>query len=173
MKRLSSISDKTKDALDQANQLPKEVDDTKRDLNQAHTQLDKINTILPNITNLINQLAPQQKELQESIDDIEGKIKQLERKIEEARQTANKIKVGMTFYPTTTLELRNPPNLDDLSTSTHISTYFKTSNPNGLVFYLGNKEGTKLRRTKTVSQYYSNEITTLITLIIFRTITWR
>lgn len=120
-------------------------------MNQAHTQLDKINTILPNITSLIDELGPQQTELQDSVDDIENKIKQLERKIDEARVTANRVKVGVTFFPNTTLELRNPPNLADLSTATHISTYFRTENPNGLVFYLGNKEGTKLKRTKTVS----------------------
>lgn len=59
------------------------------------------------------------------------------------------MKVGLTFYPNTTLELRNPENLADQSTKTHISTYFRTNNKNGLILYLGNQVGTKLKRTKT------------------------
>lgn len=68
-----------------------------------------------------------------------------------------RVKVGLTFYPNTTLELRNPENLADQSTKTYISTYFRTENPNGLIFYLGNKEGTKLKRTQS-DDYMALEI---------------
>lgn len=71
--------------------------------------------------------------------------------IELAREMANKITVGVKFNDSTVLELQNPPNLNDLSTSAQISGYFRTKEPNGMVLYLGNEIGTKLRRTDTVS----------------------
>lgn len=88
--KIGAIAQNTKQDLEHAKQLPKDIDDTARDLNYAHTQLDQINTIMPNITNLIDELGPQQTTLHDSVDGIEDKIKQLQRKIEEARKTANR-----------------------------------------------------------------------------------
>jgi hypothetical protein len=64
-----------------------------------------------------------------------------------------RIKVGVTFFPNTTLELRNPEGLPLLATSTKISTYFRTNRPNGFILYLGNAIGTHKisKRSKTVN----------------------
>ncbi|KAJ9580421.1 hypothetical protein L9F63_024397, partial [Diploptera punctata] len=65
-----------------------------------------------------------------------------------SRDVANRMKVGVTFYPNTTLELRNPESMSQLATSTQVSLYFKTNKPNGFLLYLGNELGThrKVRR---------------------------
>lgn len=65
------------------------------------------------------------------------------------------IKVGVRFYPNTTLQLRNPENLSQQSTSSRISVYFKTEQKNGFILYLGNEKDTqrKLRRTKSVCTF--------------------
>ena len=60
------------------------------------------------------------------------------------------MKVGVTFYQNTTLELRNPESMSQLATSTPVSVYFKTDKQNGFLLYLGNELGThrKIRRVR-------------------------
>lgn len=90
VERIAEIAENTKNDKEHAKKLPKDIDDTIRDVNTAHTQLDKVNTILPNITNLIDELGPQQAALHDNIDDIEKKIKILKEKIKGAQETANR-----------------------------------------------------------------------------------
>lgn len=135
----------------QALSLPKDVDDMERDIFQTQNQLNAVNEKLPNIIDALDELPEKQARLQRAVDNIDNNIKKLNQQIALARDIANQIKIGMKFYPNTTLELRNPPNIEDLTTSTRISGYFRTSKPNGLLWYLGNPVGTNLRRTRTVS----------------------
>lgn len=86
---------------------------------------------------------------------IRKQINKLSSQIQLARDYANRLKVGVKFYSNTTLELRNPNTLEDLTTSTKISGYFRTPKASGLIFYLGNPSGTNLRKTKTVRIYNS------------------
>ncbi|XP_018320894.1 laminin subunit alpha [Agrilus planipennis] len=137
--------------------LPKDLDDTKRNILQVEQQIYTVNQKLPNIVNSLKEFPDQYDSMRGTAQSVEDKIKKLNQQIALARDIANRIKVGVKFYPNTTLELRNPPNLADLSTSTQISGYFKTSNPNGLLLYLGNGNGTKLRRTQT-DDYLALEI---------------
>lgn len=64
-----------------------------------------------------------------------------------------RIKVGLTFHPNTTLQLRNPRSLVSMTTSSTVSLYFRTQQSNGLLLYIGNEIGTNkhLRRVKTVN----------------------
>ncbi|XP_030765960.1 laminin subunit alpha [Sitophilus oryzae] len=134
---------------EKAQALPKEVDDIKRDVIQTQKQIDAANETLPSIIESLEQLPNIQKKRNETSEGIKNSINKLSQQIELARDIANQIKVGVKFYPNTTLELRNPSNIEDLTTSTKISGYFKTDKPNGLIFYLGNPNGTSLRKTKT------------------------
>lgn len=115
---------------------------------QVEKQLEIINEKLPKIIGDLNAFPTA--EGVGSTEDLDEKIKKLKQQISLARDIANRINVGVRFYPNTTLELRNPDNLEDLSTSTKISGYFRTNNSYGLLIYLGNGYGTGLRRTKTV-----------------------
>lgn len=150
---LNKISDSFKDVVSEkenSKHLPKKLDDANRDILQAKKQIDSVNEQLPKLVNTLHNLPAQQKELRHVSAALEDKIKILQQQIALARDVANRIKVGVKFYPNTTLELRNPPNLADLSTSSYISGYFRTNETNGLILYLGNGEGTNLRRTKSV-----------------------
>lgn len=140
-----------KDETENATTLPKTVDDMNRDLLQTQKQLNTVNEILPSFIETIDQIPEQQIRMQRTIDNIKNSIKKLDQQINLARDLANQIKIGMKFYPNTTLELKNPSNLEDLTTSTKISGYFRTNNTYGLLWYLGNPPGTNLRKTKTVS----------------------
>lgn len=66
----------------------------------------------------------------------------------------NRILVGVTFDRLSVLQPRLPDTIDEMSTSTHVSAYFRTPEPNGMILYLGNPKGTKLRKTKTVSSSF-------------------
>ncbi|GJQ84232.1 LanA [Trypoxylus dichotomus] len=139
----------------EAKQLPKKVDETNRHVLQVEKQLEIIKDKLPKILNDLSSFPmtgrPGRSE------DLDERIKKLKQQISLARDIANRIKVGVRFYKNTTLELRNPDNLEQLSTSTKISGYFRTNNTFGLLIYLGNANGTGLRRTKT-DDYMALEI---------------
>ncbi|KYB28643.1 Laminin subunit alpha-like Protein [Tribolium castaneum] len=141
--------DKLKNQTENATLLPKIVDDMNRDLLQTQKQLNTVNDKLPYITNMMEEIPEQQARLQRTVDNIANSMKKLNQQIILARDLANQIKIGMKFYPNTTLELEVPSNLEELSTSERVSGYFRTEKPYGLLWYLGNPLGTKLRRTKT------------------------
>lgn len=134
----------------QAQLLPKELDDTKRNLIQAEKQINQLNETLPSVIHSLNELPKKMEESKKIADAIRTNANKLTQQIELARDIANKIKVGVKFYPNTTLELRNPKNIEDLTTSTKFSGYFSTGEENGLIFYIGNPPGTNLPKTKSV-----------------------
>ncbi|KRT80924.1 hypothetical protein AMK59_5060, partial [Oryctes borbonicus] len=139
----------------EAEQLPKKVDETNRHVLQVEKQLEIIKDKLPRIISDLNSFPKIDRPGRS--EDLDEKIEKLKRQIALARDIANRIKVGVRFYKNTTLELRNPDNLEQLSTSTKISGYFRTNNTFGLLIYLGNGNGTGLRRTKT-DDYMALEI---------------
>lgn len=94
-------------------------------------------------------------EATKSIMDIQDKIAKLNRMIAQARDEVSRVNVAMKFFRNSSLQLKNPPNLQSLSTTTKVSFYFKTGNENGFLFYLGNEVGTNLRRTNSVSLYFT------------------
>lgn len=114
-------------------------------------QINSVNEKLPPVIESLNELPEIQARYKRVSDGIQNNINKLNQQIELARDIANRIKVGVKFYPNTTLELRNPKNLEDLTTSTKFSGYFKTDKLNGLLLYLGNPVGTNLTKTKSVS----------------------
>lgn len=116
---------------------------------QIEKQLNQVNEKLPILIENLKEYPDESNNIETVKQNIEKEIKKLNEQIAFARDLADRIKVGVEFQRETTLELRNPPNLQDLSTSTYISGYFKTKNDNGLLMYLGNGNGTNLRRTKT------------------------
>ena len=73
-------------------------------------------------------------------------------------QYSNRIKVGVTLNRNTAIELPIPQSMLEQGSSNALSLYFNTSQPNGLLLYVGNEAATrmkrdtqKLRRPKTVS----------------------
>lgn len=112
----------------------------------------RVNSVLPNITSLMTDLKDTQSKLKDKGSDVERQIERLKRQIAEARDLASRVKVGVTFQPNTFVEVKNPEDLAQQSTTTKVSAYFKTEKPNGVLLYLGNEIGTsrKLKRALTV-----------------------
>lgn len=143
------IVDQIPEDLKKTKQLSKNISESIRDVSQAKKQLDIVDKYLPDIAKLLNNLDNNQKMIEANGTDLQTKIEALKNKIANARELADRYKLGLTFYRNTTLELKNPENLPLLATSTKISLYFRTNTTNGFLLYLGNEENVKLPRSKT------------------------
>lgn len=138
-KILEPIFDKLEKSSELSQKIPKEIENTNKDISQALNQVQRVGELVPNILGAIDELETKQSRLDGLNSQIGDDLERLRRQIEQARSLANNIKLGVNFLPNTTLELQPPDNLQSQTFNTRISTYFKTSNPNGLLLYLGNE----------------------------------
>lgn len=136
---LSPIVSSLPTDLNIAKQMPKKVDDTNLDIGEASAQIERVSQLLPNLTTLVDDLSEKQENIEKIGSDLGDRIDRLRKQIEIAREIANSIKVGVQFYPNTTLELAPPANLEQLATSSRVSAYVRTEKPNGFLLYLGNE----------------------------------
>lgn len=123
----------------------------KRDLVQTAKHITSANETLPEVLETMDTIPVAQEANNNRSKDIESNVLKLNQQIELARDLANRVKLGLTFSPSTYLELRNPKNIEELALATKFSGYFKTMKENGLLFYIGNPNGTNLPKTKSVS----------------------
>lgn len=135
---------------DRTRQLARDVDAVSKSTSAALLSLDRLNAVLPDLRNLLTRTQARQDLLRTNGQDLDAKLAELRQKTALARDQANRIKVGVTFYPNSTLQLRNPEGLQRSATTNQFSLFFRTQEPNGFLAYLGNEVGTmkKLRRTK-------------------------
>lgn len=113
--------------------------------------MNNVHSTSPNVSNLIENVRMKEKFLnkkKESLEKLKGK---LEKSLATAKDTVNRIKVGVHFNDSTYLLLPLPDDIEEMGTTTHISVYFKTSKDNGFLLYLGNQKGTKVCRVSNVS----------------------
>ena len=140
------------DNLKKAKELSKETSDSIHDNSQSEHLLNAIDLKLPDFKTGINNLDLVQNAINERNGTLDENIKKIECKISHSRDLVSRIRVGMTFFPNTTLELRNPvKSLSSLTTSINISFYFRTNESNGFLLYLGNDNGNMGSRIKSVS----------------------
>ncbi|XP_026292152.1 laminin subunit alpha [Frankliniella occidentalis] len=155
---VSGISDILTTLPDQskmAKQVPKDVDDSREAISQADNQLRSLRMV-KTFNDAIDDVKSRQEAFNASAVGARSSIEELKQKVAEARENVNRIRVGVRFHRDTTLQLRNPESLSQQTTSSRISVYFRTSQPNGLILYLGNEKDSsrkvrslKSRRTKT------------------------
>lgn len=138
-KILEPISANLEKSAELSQKLPKEIEDTNKDIAQALNQVQRVGELVPNILGAIVELETKQTRLDSLNSQLGDDLDRLRRQIDQARSLANNIKLGVQFLPNTTLELKTPENLQSQAFNTRISTFFKTENPNGLLLYLGNE----------------------------------
>ncbi|XP_045458049.1 laminin subunit alpha [Melitaea cinxia] len=131
-----------------AQTLPKLADDAQKMTANIENLLSKIGEMGPNITSIYRTVKMKQEDLENRRKVADEKLQKLKSLIEQARTVTNRIPVGVTFDRLTTLQPRLPDTVDEMSTSTHVSAYFRTNEKNGFILYLGNPKDTMLRRTK-------------------------
>ncbi|XP_045509429.1 laminin subunit alpha [Colias croceus] len=131
-----------------AQTLPKLADDAQKMMLNGQNLVSDIGTMNPNIESTYRTVKMQQESLEDRRKEADEKLQKLRELIEQARTVANRIPVGVTFDRWSTLQPRLPDTVDEMSTSTHVSAYFRTKEKNGFILYLGNPKDTMLRRTK-------------------------
>lgn len=136
---MSPIAKSLPNDVNKAYQMRKKVEDANLGITEASTQIGRVLNLLPQLTTYFDDLQERQDNVTKIGSDLGDRIHQLKKQIEYARDIANGIKVGVQFYPNTTLELAPPANLEQLATSSRVSAYVRTEKPNGFLLYLGNQ----------------------------------
>lgn len=140
-----------KEGIQKAKDVPKKLDNANNNIEQVRKQIrnavDRLPSLLTKVDEVeqagLGDLTPLQNGISE-------RIKKLQEQIAIARDLADRISIGLKLHPNTTLQVRNPPNLaEGSSTSTRLTGYFRTPRHNDLIIYVGNGVGTKLRGTQT------------------------
>lgn len=107
--------------------------------------MDRVSVRVPELTKLTKKNVESVKRIKLKNTDIADKIAALKRKVALARDQAKRIEIGAKFHGNTSIQLRNPEKLQQAATYTQTSMYVRTSEPNGLLMYLGNEVGTRKR----------------------------
>ncbi|XP_012943161.1 laminin subunit alpha isoform X2 [Aplysia californica] len=109
-------------------------------MRQSKDNLDSSEKNRPEVESLLNSLSLNADKLVETSNDVEVSVKSLKEKIARARDEANRIRVGLRFLGNTTVTLRNPPMLEDTGSYSKVSVFFKTTQADALLLYIGNNQ---------------------------------
>ncbi|XP_034839290.1 laminin subunit alpha [Maniola hyperantus] len=145
---MSHLSSELSNSKEWAQTLPKLADDAQKMTSNVESLITDIRNMDPIVQSKLENVQIRQSELEYRRKDAEEKLQKLRELIEQARTVANRIQVGVTFDRHSTLQPRLPDTIDEMSTSTHVSAYFRTKEKDGFLLYLGNPKDTMLRRTK-------------------------
>uniref|UniRef100_A0A0B7BNE7 Laminin subunit alpha n=1 Tax=Arion vulgaris TaxID=1028688 RepID=A0A0B7BNE7_9EUPU len=107
--------------------------------------LDNLNSAIkskPEVETLLNGLTVNADRLVEVGRTLEVSVAALKEKIARARDEANRIKVGLRFMGNSTVTLRNPPNLEEAGSYSKVSVFFKSTQLDALLLYVGNNQNT-------------------------------
>lgn len=115
--------------------------------------MERVDSIAPNVTTLADVITDQQDEFKDKMQNLEKLKGEVEKAVTTAKDTANRINVGVQFDISTAIQLPPPENIEDMGISTHVSAYFKTSQKSGFLMYLGNPKGSKLGGNPNVSLF--------------------
>ncbi|XP_046976709.1 laminin subunit alpha [Vanessa cardui] len=145
---MSNLGNDLASSKEWAQTLPKLADDAQKMTSNIENLLNNIGEMDPMISTTYQTVKMKQLNLENRRQEADDKLQKLRSLIEQARTVANRIPVGVTFDRRSTLQPRLPETVDEMSTSTHVSAYFRTKENNGFILYLGNPKDTMLRRTK-------------------------
>ncbi|XP_071119471.1 laminin subunit alpha-like [Haliotis cracherodii] len=109
---------------------------TKRLLEGVQKQVNSARDVR-RLTLLLTPLGEQARNMTGISSRVNINMAQLKEKIALARDEANRIRVGIRFVGNTSLTLRNPANLEQAGSYTKISLFFKTTQEDGLLYYMG------------------------------------
>ncbi|XP_069958976.1 laminin subunit alpha isoform X2 [Cherax quadricarinatus] len=148
---ISNVEDLLIRAGEDARLLMRNVAEGEKDIELAHKQVERVEQVVPEMTQLATQLRAQKEVIQTLGIDVGDRLEKLRRTIQKTRELANKIKVGVSFLPNTTIEVENPEDLIKAATSTKLSLFTQTEEPTGLLLFMGTPVGgsKRMRRTTT------------------------
>ncbi|CAG2159955.1 unnamed protein product [Oppiella nova] len=120
-----------------AAEVPKDMNAVKSDIRASRDLIEHIYTQSLD-KNRIEEAKNKYEKLKTLRDGYKVKISDLQRKIDLARHQANRIKLAAEFRSDSYLQLNNPDSLRESATHTKLSLFFRTTEPNGLLAYIGN-----------------------------------
>uniref|UniRef100_A0A146MHL0 Laminin subunit alpha n=2 Tax=Lygus hesperus TaxID=30085 RepID=A0A146MHL0_LYGHE len=132
-------------------QLVNDRSDATSAVNETSHFLEEVEDILPDVSDSTSKLSSRPKELNTLGTNLKQALTNLKKQIERARYAANKINLGVLVQPDTFLELKMPQSLPEQEINNHISLFFKSHVPDGLLFFLGNAKAVEKRAKKSVN----------------------
>uniref|UniRef100_A0A0P4VVW3 Laminin subunit alpha n=1 Tax=Scylla olivacea TaxID=85551 RepID=A0A0P4VVW3_SCYOL len=148
---ITDVESRLPEAEEDARILLKNVAEGKRAITLAYESVERAEQQLPEAVELAQRLRPQSDSIRMKSIDMGERLEKLRLTIQKTRELTNKIKVGVSFLPNTTIEVENPRELTKASTSTKVSTFIKTAQPSGLILFMGTPVGghQRMRRATT------------------------
>ncbi|KAL3219558.1 hypothetical protein MRX96_030316 [Rhipicephalus microplus] len=111
----------------------------------ASSYIDRVVAPEPDLGRLANRLLQRHNAMKDHAMDIQKQLEELRRKVALAKDEANRVKIGMEFKGNEWVRLKNPEDLQEAATYTHLSLHVKTDRPDGTLFYLGNGQSSQPR----------------------------
>ncbi|KRZ28597.1 Laminin-like protein epi-1 [Trichinella pseudospiralis] len=105
---------------------------------RAKANVEQIRLMVPELLKNVSSLRDAFVKSVSSMNAVEAGVAMLKEKLARARDLANKVKLGVRFYPNSTLQLYNFDRLGEVQAQTQVQLYFRTHYPDGLLFFLGN-----------------------------------
>ncbi|KRZ88222.1 Laminin-like protein epi-1 [Trichinella sp. T8] len=106
---------------------------------RAKANVEQIRLMVPELLKNVSSLRDAFVKSVSSMNAVEAGVGLLKEKLARARDLANKVKLGVRFYPNSTLQLYNLDQLGEIQAQTQVQLYFRTHYPDGLLFFLGNE----------------------------------
>ncbi|GFS13654.1 laminin subunit alpha, partial [Elysia marginata] len=131
------------------------------DMRQAQESVESAETSQPELKDMVKKLSDVADRVSEKSRTLGLNVASLKEKIAQARDEANRIKVGLSFLGNTTVTLRNPPTLKDTGSYSTVSMFLKTDQSDALLMYVGNNQnvadaGTSKRRKRSIT--FENDV---------------
>ncbi|PVD23436.1 hypothetical protein C0Q70_16705 [Pomacea canaliculata] len=109
-------------------------------MKSIETNIEEVKNNRPVVGSLVQPLLTNASWLVGIGEKLELNVQALRRKIELAQEQANRIRVGLKFLGNTTVTARNPPKLYQAGSFSRLSLYFKTTQSDGLILYVGGEQ---------------------------------
>jgi laminin alpha 3/5 len=126
------------------NQIPRDIDAAKRDIRDAGSEVNKVIALVPTAITLLDRLRTQANRIHQLNIDMSTNISALRSQVQVARDQANLIRVGVSFDSTSQLRVRTPKNFLAAGSYSKVSLYFRTTERNGLLAYIGPDSGVNI-----------------------------
>ncbi|KAK0397427.1 hypothetical protein QR680_002123 [Steinernema hermaphroditum] len=141
------------DSMDTAGQ----VVATNQLVQAARLQIEQTSNSTPSVIEKFKALRTESANISSSIESFREKLNDLREKIAVARDMANKIKLGASFGPYSSLEPKLSSRITRAAAFTKVQFFFRTNEQSGLLFFLGNEAGSGNRAVPT-NDYIAVEI---------------
>ncbi|XP_076440495.1 laminin subunit alpha-like [Babylonia areolata] len=110
------------------------------DIKNTDTNVGTVRTSQDDIKDLLEPLQVNATRLISVGEKLDLNVQALREKIELAREQANRIRVGLKFLGNTTVTARNPPKLEQTGSYSQLSMYFKSTQSDALLAYIGGEQ---------------------------------